>query len=64
MTQMVATATAEQKKGGEMVVSSADNISSLTRENLASVEQLARAAQCLSSQAGDLSNLVAEFKVV
>jgi methyl-accepting chemotaxis protein len=63
MTQLVATATSEQKKGGEMVVTAADNISNLSRENLASVEQLSRAAQGLSRQASELFDLVAEFKV-
>ena len=44
MTQSVANATAEQKKGGEMVVRAVENISDLTRENLTSVEQLACSA--------------------
>ncbi len=64
MTQTVADATAEQKKGGEMVVSAVGNISNITRENLASVEQLSKAAQSLSTQAEDLAGLVAEFKVM
>jgi methyl-accepting chemotaxis protein len=59
----VANATAEQKKGGEMVVSAMENISDLTRENLSSVEQLSRAAQSLSQQAVEMNNLVAAFKV-
>ncbi|PKN16064.1 MAG: methyl-accepting chemotaxis protein [Deltaproteobacteria bacterium HGW-Deltaproteobacteria-23] len=63
MTQSVANATAEQKKGGEMVVQAVENISDLTRENLSSVEQLARAAQSLSGQAADLAGMVATFKV-
>ena len=41
-----------------------ENISDLTRENLSSVEQLSRAAQSLSQQAVDLSNMVAAFRVV
>ena len=45
MTQQVANATGEQKKGGEMVVKAVENISDLTRENLSSVEQLARSAE-------------------
>jgi methyl-accepting chemotaxis protein len=63
MTQSVANATAEQKKGGEMVVSAMENISDITRQNLASVEQLSRAAQGLSQQAEELAGLVATFKV-
>jgi len=63
MTQSVANATSEQKKGGEMVVQAVENISDLTRENLSSVEQLSRAAQSLSQQAADLAGMVAAFKV-
>jgi methyl-accepting chemotaxis protein len=63
MTQTVANATAEQKKGGEMVVGAVENISDLTRENLSSVEQLAKSAQSLSHQAVDLAGLVAQFRV-
>jgi methyl-accepting chemotaxis protein len=63
MTQSVANATAEQKKGGEMVVTAMENISDITRENLCSVEQLSRAAQSLSTQAEELSAMVATFKV-
>jgi methyl-accepting chemotaxis protein len=46
-----------------MVVTATENISELTRENLSSVEQLSRAAQSLSLQAEDLSNMVAAFRV-
>jgi methyl-accepting chemotaxis protein len=63
MTQSVANATSEQKKGGEMVVTAMENISDITRENLASVEQLSRSAQNLSQQAEGLAGLVAAFKV-
>jgi len=63
MTQAVANATSEQKKGGDMVVVAMENISDVTRENLASVEQLARSAQGLSQQAVDLAGLVAQFRV-
>ncbi len=63
MTQAVANATSEQKKGGDMVVVAMENISDVTRENLASVEQLARSAQSLSQQAVDLATLVAQFRV-
>jgi methyl-accepting chemotaxis protein len=63
MTQTVANATVEQKKGGEMVVQAMENISDLTRENLSSVEQLSRAAISLSQQAEDLAAMVATFRV-
>jgi methyl-accepting chemotaxis protein len=59
----IANATAEQKKGGEMVVTAVENISDITRENLTSVEQLSKAAQKLSGQASDLTGLVAQFRV-
>jgi methyl-accepting chemotaxis protein len=59
----VANATAEQKKGGEMVVVAMENISDITRENLSSVEQLSRAAQSLSQQAEELSAMVGTFRV-
>jgi methyl-accepting chemotaxis protein len=63
MTQAVANATAEQKTGGGMVVMAMENITDLTRENLSSVEQLAKSAQLLSQQAVDLSTLVGQFKI-
>jgi methyl-accepting chemotaxis protein len=63
MTQQVANATGEQKKGGEMVVVAMENISDITRENLSAVEQLSRAAQSLNQQAEELANMVAQFKV-
>ena len=63
MTQQVANATSEQKKGGDMVVVAMENISDVTRENLVSVEQLSRSAEGLSQQAVDLAALVAQFRV-
>jgi methyl-accepting chemotaxis protein len=63
MTQSVANATVEQKKGGEMVVLAMENINDVTRENLASVEQLSRGAEGLARQAAELSAMVAAFKV-
>ena len=63
MTQQVANATSEQKKGGDMVVVAMENISDVTRENLVSVEQLSRSAEGLSQQAVDLAALVAQFRI-
>jgi methyl-accepting chemotaxis protein len=63
MTQSVADATAEQRKGGEMVASAMENITDQTKENLSSVEQLSRAAEDLTRQAVELSDMVAVFKV-
>jgi methyl-accepting chemotaxis protein len=44
-------------------VRAVENISDLTRENIASVEQLARSAESLSRQAVDLEQMVAQFRV-
>jgi methyl-accepting chemotaxis protein len=63
MTQAVANATSEQRKGGEMVVVAIENISDTTRTNLASVQQLAEAAQLLSGEAAGMETLVTQFKV-
>ncbi len=63
MTQQVASATAEQKAGVNVVVSAVENISDITRGNMASIEQLSQATQCLSQQAIDLADLIEEFKV-
>jgi methyl-accepting chemotaxis protein len=63
MTQQVAKATAEQRKGGEMVVKAVENISDLARDNLSSVEMLARSAAGLSQQAMDLKEMVARFRL-
>ena len=63
MTQQVANATAEQKKGSKVVVSAVENISEITQGNLASIEQLSQATQSLSRQATDLAVLIEEFKV-
>ncbi|HEY6873493.1 MAG TPA: methyl-accepting chemotaxis protein [Geobacteraceae bacterium] len=63
MTQAVANATAEQKRGGEMVVVAMENISTISRENFVSVEELFRSAEGLSRQALELAGLVAQFRV-
>jgi methyl-accepting chemotaxis protein len=63
MTQAVANATSEQKKGGEMVVNAMGNISDISRENLASVEELSLSAEGLSRQAAELAGLVGQFRV-
>jgi methyl-accepting chemotaxis protein len=62
-TQQVANATTEQKAGGDLVVRAVENISDLTRENLASVEQLAMSAENLSGQAAELAAMVEKFRV-
>ncbi|HWI40890.1 MAG TPA: hypothetical protein VNX25_05325 [Verrucomicrobiae bacterium] len=63
MTQMVASATLEQKKGGELVVVAMENVSDLARRNLAGVEQLNASASQLSAQAAELAAIVGEFRM-
>jgi methyl-accepting chemotaxis protein len=63
MTQSVALATSEQRRGGEMVVLAISEINDHTTENLHSVEQLSSSAQQLAAQAQDLEAVVARFKV-
>ena len=43
MTQQVSYATAEQKRGGELVVKAMENISEIARDNLATVEEMSKA---------------------
>jgi methyl-accepting chemotaxis protein len=62
-TQEVFAATAEQKRGGEMILQSAEVISGGVRSTQSSLQELARAAHELSSQATRLSELVNEFRV-
>ena len=42
MTQQVSYATAEQKRGGELVVKAMENISEIARDNLATVEEMSQ----------------------
>ena len=45
MTQQVSHATAEQKKGGELVLKAMENISEIARDNLGTVEEMSKATQ-------------------
>jgi methyl-accepting chemotaxis protein len=62
-TRDVFAATAEQKRGGEMVLEGAEAVARGAREAQASVQELVRAAQDLSVQAGRLTELVGAFRV-
>jgi methyl-accepting chemotaxis protein len=62
-TQEVFAATAEQKRGGEMILQAAETISQGVRTTQGSLQELARAAHELSSQATRLSELVKQFRV-
>jgi methyl-accepting chemotaxis protein len=63
MTQQVSFATAEQKRGGELVVKAMENISEIARGNLATVEAMSRATTGLAEQADSLAKLMAEFRL-
>jgi methyl-accepting chemotaxis protein len=62
-TQEVFSATAEQKRGGEMILQAAETINQGTRSTQTSLQELARAATELSSQAARLTELVNQFRV-
>jgi methyl-accepting chemotaxis protein len=62
-TQEVFEATAEQKRGGELILGSTEEISEGARQAQSAVQQLVKAAQDLSSQANRLTGLVSAFRV-
>ena len=62
-TQEVSHATAEQKRGGELVVKAMENISKIARDNLSTVEEMSNATANLARQAANLAQLVAVFRV-
>jgi len=63
MTQEVSHDTADQKRGGEQVMAAMDRISASARDNLATVEELSRAAVHLANQAESLTTLISAFRV-
>ncbi len=63
MTQQVSYATAEQKRGGELVVKAMENISDIARDNLSTVEEMGKASENLARQAENLAKLIAVFRV-
>jgi methyl-accepting chemotaxis protein len=62
-TQEVAANTAEQRKGGELVVSAALRITRIAQENLAAVEEIAGSAVRLVQTADVLNRRIGIFKV-
>jgi len=62
MTQQVSYATAEQKRGGELVVKAVENISDIARSNLGTVEEMSKATANLAQQAENLAKLIAVFR--
>jgi methyl-accepting chemotaxis protein len=63
MTQQVSYATAEQKRGGELVVRAMENISEIARDNLSTVEEMSKATANLALQAENLAKLISVFRV-
>jgi methyl-accepting chemotaxis protein len=63
MTQQVSYATAEQKRGGELVVKAMENISEIARDNLSTVEEMSKATTNLAQQAENLAKLISIFRV-
>jgi methyl-accepting chemotaxis protein len=63
MTQQVSYATAEQKRGGELVVKAMENISEIARDNLSTVEEMSKATANLARQAENLAKLVSVFRL-
>jgi len=62
MTRQVSDATAEQKRGGELVVKAMENISEIAQDNLATVEEMSKATANLAKQAENLAKLIAVFR--
>jgi methyl-accepting chemotaxis protein len=62
-TREVFRATGEQKKGGEMVLLATEQISQGARTTQEAIQEMARAAQDLASQANNLTQLVGSFRV-
>jgi methyl-accepting chemotaxis protein len=62
-TQEVFTATTEQKRGGEMILQATESIGGGLRATQGAVQDMASAAEDLSSQATRLSELVRQFRV-
>jgi methyl-accepting chemotaxis protein len=62
-TREVFAATAEQQRGGEMVLEATEQISEGARTTQSAIQEMAGAAQDLSSQANRLTELVASFRV-
>ena len=61
MTQQVAHATFEQKKGGDMVVKAVEQIAQVAGQNLSATEQLSKATLSLAKEAERMQGLAARF---
>jgi methyl-accepting chemotaxis protein len=62
MTQQVFQATADQKRGGKIVVNAMAHILEISRDNLSTVEETSKASADLARQAEELATLTAAFK--
>jgi methyl-accepting chemotaxis protein len=63
MTQQVTIATSEQKRGGDLVVKSTENISTISKDNLAAVEQMSAASDGMVETSVTLLQGVESFKL-
>jgi methyl-accepting chemotaxis protein len=61
-TQQVFHATADQKRGGEVVVKAMQNILEIANDNLATIEETSKATANLAQQAEELAALIAVFR--
>ena len=61
MTQLVATATKEQKRGGDMVVKATEEITAVARQNLATSGQLSGTTAALQREAETLQVVTGRF---
>ena len=63
MTQQVANATDEQKRGGDLVVKAVEEIATVARQNLASSEQLTVTTSSLVTEAESLRSMAEHFEL-
>ncbi len=63
MTQQVADATTEQKRGGDIVVKAIEDITEVATQNLSASEQLTLTTASLAEEAEGLSVLTERFEV-
>ena len=63
MTQQVAEATSEQKRGGDMVVKSVENIAQVAQQNLSSTQELSETTLNLAQAAERLQRMSEVFEV-
>jgi methyl-accepting chemotaxis protein len=63
MTQQVAEATSEQKRGGDLVVKSVENIAQVAQQHLSSTEELSTTTLNLAKEADRLQRMAEVFNV-